>query len=248
MLQLLVERHRTSVMGIFPIIMNVVQFWLIDSIVKASTMSTDDHANEASRQPLFHDPESDSDEDIEAIRARRKHDIESPPTPQTKGGSEAISSTASSSTRVGGSSLTQLHMYPPSLLPGTSSPLTASSIASGSSFRSKRSTKRRSPPPPIQRPPPETLIGTDYTISTTPSPLVLQTKQSATSPGRARQRQTSKSKLASSGKLEKEPWDDWTQSDDWAEKVGEDDWTGRRVSGIKAGLEAWGSKGVVEVT
>jgi len=237
------------VMGIFPIIMNVVQFWLIDSIVKASTMSTDDHANEASRQPLFHDPGSDSDEDIETIRARRKHDIESPPTPQTKDGSEAISSTATSSTRVAGSSsLTQLHMYPPSLLPGTSSPLSASSIASGSSFRSKKSTKRRSPPPPIQRPPPETVIGTDYTISTTPSPMVLQTKQTATSPARARQRQTSKSKLASSGKLEREPWDDWTKSDDWAEKVGEDDWTGRRVSGIKAGLEVWGSKGVVEVT
>ncbi|KAF8574204.1 hypothetical protein K439DRAFT_1373081, partial [Ramaria rubella] len=69
------------VMGIFPIIMNVLQFWLIDSIVKASASRPMEDSSrvddEGSRRPLFHDPESDSDDDH--IPAQRRHDIETPP-------------------------------------------------------------------------------------------------------------------------------------------------------------------------
>ncbi|KAF9034972.1 hypothetical protein BDZ89DRAFT_495987 [Hymenopellis radicata] len=55
-------------MGIFPIVMNVLQFWLIDSIVKASepsTLSLDTDAHDGlDREPLFGVPSDDEDDDI----------------------------------------------------------------------------------------------------------------------------------------------------------------------------------------
>ena len=72
-----------SVMGIFPIIMNVLQFWLIDSIVKASGNSSvelDDNSPELyvpqDREPLFRVPEDEDEDDyrpsdIENGRARQ---------------------------------------------------------------------------------------------------------------------------------------------------------------------------------
>lgn len=54
-------------MGIFPIFMNVLQFWLIDSIVKASTSSTalrsssPRNSDSQDREPLFHSPDDDED-------------------------------------------------------------------------------------------------------------------------------------------------------------------------------------------
>lgn len=52
-------------MGIFPIIMNIIQFWTIDSIVKASTatMSTQDiESTNHDHQPLFMAPAEDDDD------------------------------------------------------------------------------------------------------------------------------------------------------------------------------------------
>jgi hypothetical protein len=57
------------VMGIFPIMMNVVQFWLIDSIVKDSTMGSvaldieNDGGHYQDREPLFQAPSEDGDDD-----------------------------------------------------------------------------------------------------------------------------------------------------------------------------------------
>ena len=63
-------------MGIFPIIMNVLQFWLIDSIVKASTLPPSTPAPRSplhpEHEPLFQDPDSDSEDDDR----RRPDDIE----------------------------------------------------------------------------------------------------------------------------------------------------------------------------
>ena len=80
-----------SVMGIFPIIMNVLQFWLIDSIVKASGNSyveLDDNSSESELyvtqdcEPLFRAPEDEDEDyyrpsDIENGRARQSS---SPPS------------------------------------------------------------------------------------------------------------------------------------------------------------------------
>lgn len=59
-------RKISSVMGVFPMIMNIVQFWLIDSIVKASTNSiavlsaSSRNSDSQDREPLFN---SSDDED-----------------------------------------------------------------------------------------------------------------------------------------------------------------------------------------
>jgi len=55
------------VMGIFPIIMNVLQFWFIDSIVKASTGAETpedvEHGTYHDHEPLFNVPPEDEDDD-----------------------------------------------------------------------------------------------------------------------------------------------------------------------------------------
>ena len=62
-----VSRNLSSVMGVFPMIMNIVQFWLIDSIVKASTSSTPvrsaspRNSDSQDREPLFSSPDDDND-------------------------------------------------------------------------------------------------------------------------------------------------------------------------------------------
>jgi hypothetical protein len=74
-----------SVMGLFPIIMNILQFWLIDSIVKASgqsdSLALPESGTSQDREPLFRASESD-DEDDDTI-GRPKYDIENPP-PQSE--------------------------------------------------------------------------------------------------------------------------------------------------------------------
>ncbi|KDQ64450.1 hypothetical protein JAAARDRAFT_28080 [Jaapia argillacea MUCL 33604] len=74
------------VMGLFPIMMNILQFWLIDSIVKASsstlllpTSSEQPRAShDQSNEPLFRASSDDSDDDDDDHHGRR-HDIENPP-------------------------------------------------------------------------------------------------------------------------------------------------------------------------
>ncbi|KAF9782191.1 vacuolar membrane protein [Thelephora terrestris] len=79
----------TFVMGLFPIIMNVVQFWLIDSIVKAHTppLTLDDvdepsrHGpGDGDREPLFQAGGSDDEEEAldEPGSTPSKHDVENP--------------------------------------------------------------------------------------------------------------------------------------------------------------------------
>lgn len=72
-------------MGLFPIVMNILQFWLIDSIVKASAgqvalqLVDESPRLSADTAPLFQDPDSDDDGD-EGLPNRR-HDIENPRSP-----------------------------------------------------------------------------------------------------------------------------------------------------------------------
>jgi len=75
------------VMGLFPIIMNVLQFWLIDSIVKAHTPPlslTDDSsrfgADEGDREQLFQADGSDEEDETvdEPGSTPPKYDIENP--------------------------------------------------------------------------------------------------------------------------------------------------------------------------
>jgi STIMATE family len=129
-----------STMGLFPICMNVVQFWLIDSIVKAGgsagiTLPVDP----ADREPLFRsssdssdDNSDDNDADGDVIATPAKHDIEAQGLAKKHRQSDDSS-----------------HTYPPSL---NGSPPSASSVHRTSSSpppasRSVLSARRQRPPP-----------------------------------------------------------------------------------------------------
>lgn len=248
--------------------MNVLQFWLIDSIVKASaSIYAEQNArgsDDSSRQPLFHDPDvgDDDGDDDDTFRAQRRHDIESPPTPQLKStryndsaNENKSLASGSSATLVDSSSINQ-HRYPPEratsaamavdTYPSPTTPESSFTASSMSSSKSKKS-KRRSPPPPILRPPPLLSNGTEYVISVTPSPThPISSFTTSPSPNKTQPRQRRRSTLSLSvvpGKQVEKEWDNWAESKDWVEKVGEEEWTGRRISATKATLDTWGSKG-----
>ncbi|KAG8903114.1 hypothetical protein FRB99_003748 [Tulasnella sp. 403] len=148
------------VMGIYPIIMNVVQFWIIDSIVKASpflpTFEPVERGTSADREPLVNG-NGDSDDDASSQISRRPFDVESQspvrsgsssirPTFTRSRSQSSIHSTSSEpkslTTTYRRMSRTNLpppiltHDYPPTLSQRPSP------LASPASFR-----HRRSPPP-----------------------------------------------------------------------------------------------------
>ncbi|GJJ07190.1 hypothetical protein Clacol_001390 [Clathrus columnatus] len=257
------------VMGIFPIIMNVLQFWLIDSIVKASASiqlgrSTDDSI----RQPLFHEPTNDSDdEDREGEHIERRHDIESPPTPQKtqymqNGNSNTefkTTASGSSSTIVADSSSVQVHRYPPgpSYTVFGSSSVSPSSSSLGSpiaTYRPKKS-RRRSPPPPIRKPSVELSNGLHYTISSTPSPMPV--KQFTTvninkDNGNSTQITKNAPYLSvispQSSVTPNSPWTIGMKDTDWAERVDQDDWTSKRFDKARGDLDLWSRQTILEVS
>lgn len=172
-------------MGIYPIIMNVLQFWLIDSIVKASAFLEADRAaaSTANYQPLRRDSSDESESEDDA-QAARPPDLESPSkagsTSRSASGRASTVSTASApksirSTRQrsldkprnpGPSSIpvaSSIHDYPPSR---QGSPLPSPKSAS---FRSLR---KRSPPP---SPSPVVTPSGDYG-ATGDSPRLKQTE------------------------------------------------------------------------
>ncbi|KAF9034994.1 hypothetical protein BDZ89DRAFT_947024 [Hymenopellis radicata] len=215
-------------MGIFPIVMNVLQFWLIDSIVKASepsTLSLDTDAHDGlDREPLFGVPSDDEDDDI----GPQRHDIENPrpPSPEyTHTRSHSPGKTSGSITpmavesKSSGSSSTEaveMHSYPPSL---------SSSITSNSSTSSM--------PPPIRE---AKLIKKKRT----PPPLHIRraTQPAVNSPAPA-----SAVKMTETRQETSSDWDDsWGDSEDWADRVGEEDWTGRRLEEKKESIQdVWDS-------
>ncbi|KAG6828493.1 hypothetical protein H0H92_007809 [Tricholoma furcatifolium] len=133
-----------SVMGLFPIIMNVLQFWLIDSIVKASTkpvaLPDDPHPPHGhDQQPLFHAQSDDEDDD-----ALRPDDIEqgrsrSPTLHISSGDSDEHKSGASSRDEP------EDHSYPPSL----SSSFTSTSSHPRPAKNLLKNNKRRTTPAPL---------------------------------------------------------------------------------------------------
>ncbi|KAF8914263.1 vacuolar membrane protein-domain-containing protein [Gymnopilus junonius] len=152
------------VMGIFPITMNIVQFWLIDSIVKASTtgpLTLDvEQGTYEDHEPIFHAPENDDDHghgadvsdsrrfrnSISSLDSRGLHsqdDLSFATEDATKVSTPNPKSSASSSKHV-----IESHEYPPSL---------SSSFSSNASYPNKvpreaknllKKTKRREPSTP----------------------------------------------------------------------------------------------------
>jgi hypothetical protein len=128
-------------MGVFPMIMNIVQFWLIDSIVKASTSSiaarsaSPRHSDSRDREPLFGSPDDDDDvspRDIEDGPLSSTSRMTSEGDFRTLVGSEDNKSKLSASRSSSPITLPKTpvvvaHDYPPN------------SVGSGSSQRSTRS-------------------------------------------------------------------------------------------------------------
>ncbi|KAE9409802.1 hypothetical protein BT96DRAFT_806157 [Gymnopus androsaceus JB14] len=169
------------VMGIFPIIMNILQFWLIDSIVKASAnpvaLGADAlDADDADREPLFTSTSDDEDDDhphpirhdIESqhIRSRSRSPLSTDIPSQHKGDS-TFSDNPYESKSSGSSSRVESmdsHSYPPSL---SSSVTSTSSFASSSHMireANKLQKKRRAPPAPLNlKPAPQPVINSPAT-------------------------------------------------------------------------------------
>ncbi|KAK7470301.1 hypothetical protein VKT23_001732 [Stygiomarasmius scandens] len=227
------------VMGIFPIIMNILQFWIIDTIVKASGPSVALDAEsprrfEHDREPLFNAPSDDEDDDHSYPR---RHDIENPPprrsdslnnTTRSHSPDKTLSgsgtpydkSTASSSP---GQNL-DAHSYPPSLSGSVTSTNSSMSSTSSAPIREakKLNKKKRGPPSPLNINPVHqpAINSPQVTGNIQPTPKV--TKPVKPEPV----------------KPSSDDWaDSWEDSDDWANRVGEEEWTGRRMEAKKDSLQ-----------
>ncbi|OSD04505.1 hypothetical protein PYCCODRAFT_1386616 [Trametes coccinea BRFM310] len=231
-------------MGLFPILMNVVQFWLIDSIVKGSgnyaplslVADSPRGSMDPDSEPLFRGSEDDSDDD-DGVRPR--HDIENPrPVSRSRSrdvnrlSGEPKSISSGTTTLIPSGSSTPVskpidttvasHAYPPThanVSPNTPSSSVSSSSSASSlhSSMSRSRGRRRSPPPP----------------------LPLQTgKASYPNIEISRSAPPEEEDMAH----DDEKWDAWGDDgvDDWAERVGEEEWTGRRLAAKKDAVDdAW---------
>lgn len=189
--------------------MNVVQFWLIDSIVKAGGTAgvalPSDQPDSSDREPLFRsssdmDDGGDDDDDDDdargnggAIATSAKRDIEA----QAQGQVQLLRRSTDSS-----------HTYPPRH--DSPSP-TATALASTIHRASL------SPPPSLlrrQRPPPPSLLPRSPMVPAANSP----DPSSETRPAGV-----------DAEPQPKEDWQSWDDEGEWAERVGEEEWTGRRA-------------------
>lgn len=213
-------------MGLFPIMMNIIQFWLIDSIVKSSAHSspvalpTDSARNSADpdTEPLFRgsiDDEDDDDVHPHDIENQRPHRPRSK-SPDSLDADELKSSAATPATASGSGTVTPkivdskgatpvVHAYPPSIASTSSSP---ASSRPNSISPPKR---KRSPPPPLA-------------LQPIPHATQASLPQLAVSPADAHVEHITDEK----------EWAAWDEHvDDWAGRVGEEDWTGRRIHATK---------------
>jgi hypothetical protein len=129
-------RCMRSTMGLFPIFMNIIQFWVIDSIIKVGGVGglgvqLEEQGDETDHEPLFiDDPDGDEDDD-DSGEAVAKRDVEAQAQTQTRL-RHSIDST---------------HTYPPSLPGSPTGPSTTIRYTSVSPPPISRSL------PLVQRPP-----------------------------------------------------------------------------------------------
>lgn len=135
-------------MGLFPIFMNIIQFWVIDSIIKVGGVggldASPEDPDEADNEPLIDDHDSDGEEeDDDDSGEAAKRDVEAQTTTTTTTTTQRLRHSADST-----------HTYPPSS-PGspTATPATIrySSVSPPPVSRSLPLVqRRRSPPAPLR--------------------------------------------------------------------------------------------------
>jgi len=229
--------------------MNILQFWLIDSIVKASSApvvlpsdSARNSSDEHDREPLF---AASSDDEEDDAGGRTRYDIENP-RPHSRSNSpsrdkrssntlstqEDYKSSGSASSGTPSNQVEHalsMHAYPPSTSTPSSSRPTSTSPKPVHKYK-------RSPPPPIPIQPlnqpainsPQPPSGVPRSGMQQPQPRVVDLRKDTIG-------DDSSQEWASS----------WEDSDDWANKVGEEEWTGRRMQEKKGVLDVWDSPTVI---
>lgn len=235
--------------------MNILQFWLIDSIVKASTviplrLGLDEESRDrADREPLFgiaSDDEGDDDDDddddgesgkpgdVENQRLKRQHHNRSYSDERTSGDDGWSPS--------GSDSHLDAHSYPPPNSGGSeTSSFQGQDQGNGRqprpAMRLMKKARKRSPPHPLNlryvNMPPITspLITTSLpTAAPTPAPRTAPNARSQSSKATAQ----SQKKNAPA-----EKWaESWGEEGDWAERVGEEEWTGRRLEETRDAVDS----------
>ena len=233
-------------MGIFPILMNVIQFWLIDSIVKASEPSTvvlgasgdPRNSEDHDREPLFGAPSDDEDEDT----TRPPHDVENPRSRSNSPDETKLSTPKDdyrSAPRTSGGSTPRtisvaMHAYPPasSITGAGGSPLREGSLSPASgSHKPKRSIPAPLCLPSAHQP---AFDSPDPSVRHRPTPKSLRNVSKTES--------LAKSQLISTpmeNEQTREWAASWNDSDDWATRVGEDNWRMGQKEVLK---DAWGPR------
>ncbi|KAH7909743.1 vacuolar membrane protein-domain-containing protein [Hygrophoropsis aurantiaca] len=231
------------VMGLFPIIMNILQFWLIDSIVKASAgsdtlpTSSPRHSDAQDREPLFQSNDDDDDasplaRDIESQNHPSCSRAQSGDDLKTAVGSEdsksVISGVTTPLTFSDRSNALTAHDYPPG-----SAGSSLSHASSSSSSLSSRHKYKRSPPPPLQ-----------FHLPLAPAINSPDPSHASLRPSQSQYSSVVSAPTIGSDSDQDSSWD----GDDWAERVGEEEWTGRRQEQKKGALsQAWNSPAVQRV-
>jgi len=203
-------------MGLFPIFMNVVQFWLIDSIVKASGNGIALPSNQpdsSDREPLFRSSDDDGDDDDDArgdggaMATPAKRDIEA----QAQGQVQLLRRWTDSS-----------HTYPPR---HDDSPTLTATVPAPTVHRSGLS------PPPSSR----SMISSSRHR---PSPASLL-PHSPMEPALNSPDPSSETSPAGTDAdpRSKEDWQSWDGEGDWVESVGEEEWTERQANAKRDEVE-----------
>ncbi|GLB34158.1 putative STIMATE family protein [Lyophyllum shimeji] len=206
-------------MGIFPIIMNILQFWLIDSIVKATTMvsldeDTQDIYAAQDREPLFRAPSDDEDDSD-----YRVHDPENvrPPSQRHYDLSNCTSSVEEFKRSGTSSSDEPDHSYPPSLSRSNSS----GSVQHKPATNLLKKAKRRPAPAPLS-------LKTNNPPAVNSPGIIAQAASQETLPRVPRAAPERKGEVVDDpGEAWAETWED---SDDWANRVEEEEWAGPRIA------------------
>ncbi len=184
-ISLIIQSNRSSVMGIFPIIMNVLQFWIIDSIVKASggapflDLERGDYQD---REPLFtHSEDEDGDHDesshIAHQQPERRASLSSSVSREIDDRSFTIDTPNNDEHKSAASSSRQVsdaHSYPPSLSSSFSSDHRSSPSNKGprEAKNLQKKAKRRVHPIPLVTHSKATLpsLASPTSMPPTPSP------------------------------------------------------------------------------
>jgi hypothetical protein len=214
---------KNSTMGLFPIMMNILQFWLIDSIVKASAVIPValGEGTEADREPLFGVPSDDEDDgpslggrDLENQRPSHQSHSSSGSLAPSRTKSYATDTTTPDEYKTGESAFDQItdqHSYPPSLSSSfASSSMMSEPQAPKEAKNLLKKSKRRDAPAPL------------YILSSS-QPAINSRQQPLTAPVTVPRTPSPALRAKPEVPTEPDNWtESWDDSEEWAKQIGDE--------------------------